>query len=106
MSKSRLIFTKFSDTLNNGITTFEVRANVDGQEVKYTSLPFKDSKLTDETIIGVARLAFETIFDLAKKHAALPTEGPVDMEVFCHQNFRHDCRELDIPAAIFIPAFN
>lgn len=94
MSISRLIFTAFSDSMASGITTFEVKATLDGKELKHTSLPFKDSKLTNVSVNAFARGAYESILHQAR----LEVE---EFEIFRHKDFNEDCAGLEIPAAIF-----
>lgn len=94
MSKSRLIFTGFSDSTTSGITTFEVKGTLDGVELKHTSLPFKDSKLTNTSVNAFARIAYESLLHQAR----LEVE---EFEIFRHKDFNEDCAGLEIPVAIF-----
>lgn len=103
MPMSRLIFTSFKESVVNGIVTFTIRANIDGEELGYKSLPFKESKLTEKTILEVAKLGFETLYHNAKLVVGIPTTGVIDMGVFTHKHFRDDCEELDVPFGLFKP---
>lgn len=103
MSNLLLIFNKFKERTECNITTFIVSADINGKELNYVSLPFKQAKVDQETINEVARMCYASILQAANEYL----EGRGNKEVFTilrRNDFLEDLKFLEVPAGIFRPS--
>lgn len=103
MSNSRLIFNKFQERSEYNIATFIITADINGKELKYVSLPFKQAKVDQGVINEVARIGYASILQSANEQLALEGNKEV-FEILRRNDFLADLEYLEVPAAIFRPS--
>ncbi|EBY9763957.1 hypothetical protein D5W64_12660 [Salmonella enterica subsp. enterica serovar Saintpaul] len=103
MSNLLLIFNKFEERTECSITTFIVSADINGKELKYVSLPFKQAKVDQGVINEVARMGYASILQSANEYLAKKDNKEV-FTILRRNDFLEDLKFLEIPVGIFRPS--